>query len=86
MFETHIDIQPSFYLLLGRGVTSAFGQSICAVPATASVFLKGREMAPAPALESRWNLNWQEEPEVGAVLDRKWSYLQRVERGEYIMR
>ena len=86
MFETHIQIQPSFYLLLGRGVTSAFGQSICAVPATVSVFLKGREMAPAPVLESRWTLNWLEGPEVGAVLDRKWSYLWRVERREYIMK
>lgn len=39
MSETHVYIHPSFYLLLGMGVTVAFGGSICSLHSSSSFVL-----------------------------------------------
>lgn len=73
MFEIHIHIHPSFYLLLGMGVTFAFGHSIGAVLLTFAVSLKCREMAPAQVLDCGRHLHCQEELVTAAVLEKKLS-------------
>lgn len=83
MFATHICIHPSFYLLLGMGVTAACGHSICTAHPTFSFVLGRTEMARTPYWEDRCYSKWQEELGLGAVLKRKVSYLYRAGMGIY---
>lgn len=75
MFETHVHIRPSFYLLLGMGVVVSFGHSICTVHPSFSFVLERTEMARTLLLEGRCHSKRQEELGLGAVLKRKVGYL-----------
>lgn len=84
MFETHVYIHHSIYLLPGMGVTVAFGYSILTVHPSFSFVPWRTEMAPILVLEEGSHLQWKEGLGLGAVLKTKISYLQRVRMGIYI--